>query len=124
MMAALLPPSMLLQSKSLRWTLCATDRCFSNAAFSAFFRSVKVLPLKRGAGLQQEVIIFLANEFCCLQVCSVHSGAAQIHAVYSINLSLFIWRFSLVVRNLPCEDLAQVTDIFRALDFGVCMSIV
>ncbi|KAG0559386.1 hypothetical protein M758_10G098400 [Ceratodon purpureus] len=55
-MAALLPPSLFLQPKSLRWTLCATDRCFTNAAFSAFFRSVKVLPLKRGAGLQQEGI--------------------------------------------------------------------
>ena len=55
-MAALLPPRLLLHPKSLRWTLCATDRCFTNAAFSAFFRSVKVLPLKRGAGLQQEVI--------------------------------------------------------------------
>jgi hypothetical protein len=54
-MAALLPPSMLIQAKNLRWTLCATDRCFTNAAFSAFFRSVKVLPLRRGAGLQQEV---------------------------------------------------------------------
>jgi len=54
-MAALLPPGFLLHPKSLRWTLCATDRCFTNAAFSTFFRSVKVLPLKRGAGLQQEV---------------------------------------------------------------------
>jgi 1-acyl-sn-glycerol-3-phosphate acyltransferase len=54
-MAALLPPSILIQAKNLRWTLCATDRCFTNAAFSAFFRSVKVLPLRRGAGLQQEV---------------------------------------------------------------------
>ncbi|XP_024391263.1 uncharacterized protein [Physcomitrium patens] len=55
-MAALLPPRLFLQPKSLRWTLCATDRCFTNAAFSAFFHSVKVLPLKRGAGLQQEGI--------------------------------------------------------------------
>lgn len=54
-MAALLPPGFFLHPRSLRWTLCATDRCFTNAAFSAFFRSVKVLPLKRGAGLQQEV---------------------------------------------------------------------
>lgn len=55
-MAALIPPGFLLHPKSLRWTLCATDRCFTNAGFSAFFRSVKVLPLKRGAGLQQEGI--------------------------------------------------------------------
>lgn len=59
-MAALLPPRLFLQPKSLRWTLCATDRCFTNAAFSAFFHSVKVLPLKRGAGLQQEVLIVCA----------------------------------------------------------------
>ncbi|KAG0610808.1 hypothetical protein M758_7G093000 [Ceratodon purpureus] len=53
-MGAILRPKLFLHPKSLRWTLCATDQCFSNAAVSAFFDSVKVLPLKRGAGLQQE----------------------------------------------------------------------
>ncbi|KAL0006022.1 hypothetical protein SO802_013583 [Lithocarpus litseifolius] len=52
--ASLLPPRVLLDAQSLRWTLCASDRCFSNPVFSTFFRSVKVLPLARGEGLYQK----------------------------------------------------------------------
>ncbi|KAL7003099.1 hypothetical protein U1Q18_004256 [Sarracenia purpurea var. burkii] len=52
--ASLLPPSILLDAHRLRWTLCATDRCFCNPVTSAFFRSVKVLPLSRGDGIYQK----------------------------------------------------------------------
>lgn len=53
--ASLLPPGVLLDAQSLRWTLCATDRCFKNPVTTAFFRSVKVLPVSRGEGLYQKV---------------------------------------------------------------------
>ncbi|KAJ4775851.1 Phospholipid/glycerol acyltransferase family protein [Rhynchospora pubera] len=52
--ASLLPPSVMLNANNLRWTLCATDRCFKNPAMSAFFRSVKVLPVSRGHGIYQK----------------------------------------------------------------------
>ncbi|KAA8545179.1 hypothetical protein F0562_019932 [Nyssa sinensis] len=52
--ASLIPPSALLNAHSLRWTLCATDRCFRNPATSAFFRCVKVLPVSRGDGIYQK----------------------------------------------------------------------
>ena len=39
--AALLPPGALLQPRQLRWTLCATDRCFTSATAGAFFRAAK-----------------------------------------------------------------------------------
>ncbi|KAF5197795.1 Tafazzin [Thalictrum thalictroides] len=52
--ASLLPPSVLLDGRNLRWTLCATDRCFKNTVTSAFFRSVKVLPVSRGDGIYQK----------------------------------------------------------------------
>ncbi|KAF8038841.1 hypothetical protein BT93_B1403 [Corymbia citriodora subsp. variegata] len=52
--ASILPPSVLLDAQNLRWTLCATDRCFSNPMTSAFFRSVKVLPVSRGEGIYQK----------------------------------------------------------------------
>ncbi|EIE23442.1 glycerol-3-phosphate 1-acyltransferase, partial [Coccomyxa subellipsoidea C-169] len=51
--AALLPMGALLRPSALRWTLCATDRCFTNPAASAFFRAAKVLPVERGAGMEQ-----------------------------------------------------------------------
>ncbi|KAK8946327.1 N-acylphosphatidylethanolamine synthase [Platanthera zijinensis] len=52
--ASLLPPSVMLDASNIRWTLCATDRCFKNAALSAFFRCVKVLPVSRGDGIYQK----------------------------------------------------------------------
>lgn len=52
--ASLLPPSAMLDASNIRWTLCATDRCFKNAALSAFFRCVKVLPVSRGDGIYQK----------------------------------------------------------------------
>ncbi|GJM91974.1 hypothetical protein PR202_ga08397 [Eleusine coracana subsp. coracana] len=52
--ASLLPPSVMLQAQKLRWTLCATDHCFTNPVLSTFFRSVKVLPVSRGDGIYQK----------------------------------------------------------------------
>ncbi|KAL7084052.1 hypothetical protein ACP275_14G201400 [Erythranthe tilingii] len=52
--ASLLPPSMLLDANGLRWTLCASDRCFKNPVTSAFFKYVKVLPVSRGDGIYQK----------------------------------------------------------------------
>ncbi|XP_012089006.1 tafazzin [Jatropha curcas] len=52
--ASLLPPRVLLDAHNLRWTLCASDRCFRNPVTSAFFRSVKVLPVSRGDGIYQK----------------------------------------------------------------------
>jgi len=52
--ASLLPPSVMLEAQKLRWTLCATDRCFTNPILSTFFRSVKVLPVSRGDGIYQK----------------------------------------------------------------------
>ncbi|KAJ4967950.1 hypothetical protein NE237_014651 [Protea cynaroides] len=52
--ASLLRPSFMLDANSLRWTLCATDRCFKNPVTSAFFQCVKVLPVSRGDGVYQK----------------------------------------------------------------------
>ncbi|CDP17184.1 unnamed protein product [Coffea canephora] len=53
-LAALLPRNVLLDAHNLRWTLCATDRCFRNPLTSAFFKYVKVLPVSRGDGIYQK----------------------------------------------------------------------
>lgn len=59
--ASLLPPSVMLEAQKLRWTLCVTDRCFTNPVLSTFFRSVKVLPVSRGEGIYQKVSILLLS---------------------------------------------------------------
>ncbi|KXZ56767.1 hypothetical protein GPECTOR_1g691 [Gonium pectorale] len=51
--AAMLPERTLEQPEALRWTLCATDRCFRYAALAPFFTAAKVLPVRRGGGLAQ-----------------------------------------------------------------------
>eukprot|EP00898_Chlorokybus_atmophyticus_P003750 jgi/Chlat1/4376/Chrsp29S04518 len=53
-LASALPASVLLDRHLVRWTLCATDRCFKNPVMSAFFRAGKVLPVERGAGINQQ----------------------------------------------------------------------
>ncbi len=40
--AALLPAKYLLDQKALRWTMCATDRCFTSPTMIPFFRAAKV----------------------------------------------------------------------------------
>jgi monolysocardiolipin acyltransferase len=52
-MAAVLPPELFAAPEKLRWTLCASDRCFHRAALVPFFRAAKVLPVERGAGMFQ-----------------------------------------------------------------------
>ncbi|EFJ08564.1 hypothetical protein SELMODRAFT_131400 [Selaginella moellendorffii] len=52
--ASLLSPQILLHERMLRWTLCATDRCFTSVPKSIFFTSLKVLPVSRGKGIYQE----------------------------------------------------------------------
>uniref|UniRef100_A0A2P2LTZ1 Tafazzin family protein n=1 Tax=Rhizophora mucronata TaxID=61149 RepID=A0A2P2LTZ1_RHIMU len=52
--ASLLPPRVLLDAQNIRWTLCATDRCFKSPVTSAFFQCVKVLPVARGGGIYQK----------------------------------------------------------------------
>lgn len=51
--SALLPPEAFATPERLRWTLCASDRCFHRAALVPFFRAAKVLPVERGAGMRQ-----------------------------------------------------------------------
>lgn len=62
--AALLPKSLLLDARNLRWTLCATDRCFRNPLTSAFFKCVKVLPVSRGEGIYQKVWVHVLFSLC------------------------------------------------------------
>jgi len=52
--AASMPLRYVFDARGLRYTMCATDRCFSKGAtLSEFFRLVKVLPVERGLGLSQ-----------------------------------------------------------------------
>ena len=52
MIACVMPLSVAVSPSRVRWTPCATDRCFrtESAMRELFFRLTKVVPLERGAG--------------------------------------------------------------------------
>ncbi|WIA32912.1 hypothetical protein OEZ86_006083 [Tetradesmus obliquus] len=52
-MSTILPPAVYSDPAQLRWTLCASDRCFHRELLVPFFRAAKVLPVERGAGMFQ-----------------------------------------------------------------------
>ncbi|KAJ9526909.1 hypothetical protein QJQ45_017717 [Haematococcus lacustris] len=54
--ASIVPQEYYSRPSSLRWTLCATDRCFKYAALAPLFTAAKVtdvLPVQRGSGMHQ-----------------------------------------------------------------------
>eukprot|EP00899_Mesostigma_viride_P028638 jgi/Mesvir1/895/Mv17457-RA.1 len=52
--SVLIPRETLTDARYARWLLCATDRCFQNRLQSCLVRLGKVLPIERGAGLEQD----------------------------------------------------------------------
>eukprot|EP00232_Nephroselmis_pyriformis_P029455 CAMPEP_0182852254 /NCGR_PEP_ID=MMETSP0034_2-20130328/68_1 /TAXON_ID=156128 /ORGANISM="Nephroselmis pyriformis, Strain CCMP717" /LENGTH=236 /DNA_ID=CAMNT_0024982957 /DNA_START=63 /DNA_END=770 /DNA_ORIENTATION=+ len=48
--SAILPMETLMDAEAVRWTMCASDRCFKNELMSSLMRLGKVLPVDRGAG--------------------------------------------------------------------------
>lgn len=55
-LAAILPPKSIADLEGLRWTLCATDRCFRSRFWAHVFPHVKCIPLVRGAGIDQPLM--------------------------------------------------------------------
>ncbi|XXQ31844.1 Tafazzin family protein [Plasmodiophora brassicae] len=52
--ASMTPLRVLLNTRGVRWGLCATDRCFHNAVLARFVSKGKVLPIARGRGMYQQ----------------------------------------------------------------------
>ena len=44
-----------------RWTMCAKEFCFKNAALGTYFQNGKVLPIERGQGLSQPTVAALTR---------------------------------------------------------------
>lgn len=53
-LAASIPSGILWEPSKARWGTCASDRCFHNRLLAPLLRWAKVLPVDRGAGLEQE----------------------------------------------------------------------
>lgn len=63
MLASVLPwRSLLYTPGDMRWGLCAVDICFRNSLLNRFFTLGKVMPIRRGGGLQQEELFSAARK--------------------------------------------------------------
>lgn len=56
LLAALLPPRILLNPKLMRWGLCSLDICFQNALVSRTLKLGKALPIERRGGVAQSFV--------------------------------------------------------------------
>ena len=65
--SALLPVGALLQPSALRWTLCATDRCFTSRAATTFFRAAKVSCSQRDYDRENAASSEVAKVDCSLR---------------------------------------------------------
>ena len=54
--AAALPLSGSFRPDDARWSLCAKEYCFKSAALASFFGAGKVMPIERGAGINQRML--------------------------------------------------------------------
>lgn len=50
------------QHHGMRWSMCAREVCFKNELLRQFFQNGKVLPITRGAGVEQPVMKTVARE--------------------------------------------------------------
>ncbi|EME29008.1 acyltransferase [Galdieria sulphuraria] len=56
LVSSIIPFRDLFRPQYVRWGFCAVDMCFTNPLFSRFFNNGKVLPIRRGCGLNQKEI--------------------------------------------------------------------
>lgn len=70
-LGALVPLSVDLTPKQMRWTLCSQEICFMNAFTSSFFGVGKVMPIERGGGIDQELLIKFARRLTAGDWCHI-----------------------------------------------------
>jgi len=60
--AAMVPTRDLFDARKVRWTFCATDRCFKTPSMSRFFEIGKVIPIQRSGGIMQPSMLLAVNK--------------------------------------------------------------
>eukprot|EP00798_Chlamydomonas_sp_ICE-L_P002724 gene2724-12597_t len=56
-LTAIMPKEYHASAEAMRWSLCATDRCFKYKSMIPAFRAAKLLPIQRGGGMRQEGMV-------------------------------------------------------------------
>ena len=59
---SMLPFDLAMDPAKLRWTLCSQEICFKNSAVAALLGAGNVLPIRRGGGIDQPLLLNLAHK--------------------------------------------------------------
>ncbi|EFC48128.1 predicted protein [Naegleria gruberi] len=62
LMSGLAPMSWFFKSDIIRYAVCASDMCFGHFLLGEFFKTVKVLPIKRAGGLEQSAMKLIVHK--------------------------------------------------------------
>eukprot|EP01041_Mallomonas_annulata_P011961 gene11961-25056_t len=72
LLASILPLRIGIQPRYLRWSICTQDICFQNGALlAAFFGAGKTLPVVRGHGINQKLLLDFARHIAAGDWCHV-----------------------------------------------------
>ncbi|CAN0294600.1 unnamed protein product, partial [Discosporangium mesarthrocarpum] len=70
--AAMMPWAVNLRPSLTRWSLCTQEICFENEALAAFFGAgKKVLPIRRGGGINQKLLVDFSRRLAVGDWCHV-----------------------------------------------------
>ncbi|CAM9263716.1 unnamed protein product, partial [Phaeothamnion confervicola] len=69
--AAIIPLRLIVQPSLMRWCVCSEEICFANAGLSAFFGAGKVMPIARGPGVDQKLLLDFARRIAAGDWCSI-----------------------------------------------------
>eukprot|EP00903_Cladosiphon_okamuranus_P006456 g6316.t1 len=70
-LAVLLPWDVVLRPSLMRWAVCSQEICFETPAISSFFGAGKVLPIERGAGLDQKLLLNFSRKLAAGGWCHI-----------------------------------------------------
>lgn len=90
LMVSIVPGSILLHPHLVRWALCAEDVCFKRKSaldkcLSTFFDTGKVLPVRRGGGIRQDMLMAPVNKL--REGCAARRRARSLDATHASQMS-------------------------------------
>ncbi|CAM9998346.1 unnamed protein product [Pylaiella littoralis] len=71
LVAVLLPWDVVMRPKLMRWAVCSQEICFETPAISSFFGAGKVLPIERGGGLDQKLLLNFSRKLAAGGWCHI-----------------------------------------------------
>ncbi|CAN0128881.1 unnamed protein product, partial [Ectocarpus sp. 12 AP-2014] len=70
-MAVLLPWDIVVRPRLMRWSVCSQEICFETRAIASFFGAGKVLPIERGGGLDQKLLLNFSRKLAAGGWCHI-----------------------------------------------------